>query len=100
MRVYDQNLNHAAAAQTGAAQETQRAGRAGETRTHGTTGDGDRVELSTTLATLSRALDAHTADRATRVQELAAQYQAGAYRSDSAATSRAMISESLSAAVG
>lgn len=99
MRIYDQNLNGAAAAQTGGAQETQRADRAGEAGAGSLARDGDRVELSTTLATLARAIDNDHASRAARVQELAAQYRTGAYQADSAATSRAMISEGL-AAVG
>jgi hypothetical protein len=100
MRVYDQNLNGAAAAQTGGTHETQRAGRSGEIRSQGVAGDGDRVEISNSLATLSRALDTFHGDRAARVQELAAQYRSGAYQADSAATSRAMISDALGAAVG
>jgi anti-sigma28 factor (negative regulator of flagellin synthesis) len=100
MRIYDQNLNGAGAAQTGAANEVQRTDREGGARAHGATSDRDRVELSSSLASLSRTLEAHHADRAARVQELAAQYQRGEYRPDSAATSRAMVGEALGAAAG
>jgi anti-sigma28 factor (negative regulator of flagellin synthesis) len=100
MRVHDHNLNGAAAAQTSGAQETQRTGRSADPRARGTGGDGDRVELSSTLASLSRALDADHAGRAVRVQELSAQYARGDYRADSAATSRAMMADAIGAAAG
>jgi anti-sigma28 factor (negative regulator of flagellin synthesis) len=100
MRVYDQNLNGASAAQTGGAHEVQRPDRENGARAHGTASDRDRVELSSSLASLSRTLESHHTDRASRVQELAAQYQRGEYRADSAATGRAMIAEALGAAVG
>jgi anti-sigma28 factor (negative regulator of flagellin synthesis) len=100
MRIYDQNLNGAGAAQTGGAQEIQRNDRESGARAHGTASDRDRVELSSSLASLSRTLEAHHSDRAARVQELAAQYQRGEYRTDSAATGRAMVGEALGAAVG
>jgi anti-sigma28 factor (negative regulator of flagellin synthesis) len=100
MRIYDQNPSGAAATQTGGAPEVQRTGREGSSRTHGTAGDRDRVELSSSLTSLSRTLEAHHSDRAARVQELAAQYQRGEYRSDSAATGRAMVGEALGRAVG
>lgn len=100
MKVHDQNLNGAAAAQTGGAHEVHGTGRSGNTRAHGTNGEGDRVELSNNLGALSRALAAHDAGRAARVQELAAQYRRGEYRADSAATSRAMVSDAIAAPTG
>ena len=97
MRVNDPNLNGAAAAQTGGAREVNGAGRSGNTCVHGSNAEGDRVELSTTLGALSRALASDHAGRAERVQELAAQYSRGEYRADSAATSRAMVSDAIGA---
>jgi hypothetical protein len=46
---------------------------------------------------LSQTLANFHQDRASRVSALAAQYHSGTYRPDSAATSRAMVSEALSA---
>jgi flagellar biosynthesis anti-sigma factor FlgM len=97
MRVHDPNLNGAAAAQTGGAREVHGAGRSGAARTPGTAPGGDRVELSDTLGALSRSLAAYDADRTARVQELAAQYSRGEYRADSAAISRAMVSDAIGA---
>jgi hypothetical protein len=97
MRVYDQNLNGTAAARAGGAQEIQRPDRStGPTAKAGV--GGDRVELSTTLSALSRALDADRSSRASRIAELASQYSQGAYRADSGATARAMLGEALSPA--
>lgn len=100
MRIYDQNLNGAGAAQTGGAQEIQRTDRESSVRAQGTASDRDHVELSSSLASLSRTLEAHHSDRAARVQELATQFQRGEYRGDSAATGSAMVAEAVSAAVG
>lgn len=100
MRIHDQNLNGAAASQTGGPQEVQRTERAGPARTGLSDGDGDRVEFSKTLGALSRALDADRSDRAARVEHLAALYRAGQYRGDPVAAAHAMISEALGAAAG
>ena len=54
--------------------------------------DGGRVELSSTLATFSRAIES---ERANRVPALAAQYRSGSYDADSAATAGSMVSEAL-----
>ncbi len=98
MRIYDLNLTGTSAAETGRTHETQRADTA-DTAKVGRANDrsSDRVELSSALGSLSRALTAHHSDRATRVQDLAAQYQSGNYRPDSQATSRAMVSDALAA---
>jgi len=99
MRVYDRNLTGASAAESGRAQETQRTDRneGSGARSAAGAGAGDRVELSGTLARLSQAMSAHGSERAARVQSLTAQYRSGSYRPDSQATSRAMISEALTA---
>jgi hypothetical protein len=49
------------------------------------------------MGALSRAISAHESGRAARVQELAAQYGRGEYHADSAATSRAMVSDAVAA---
>ena len=98
MRIYDVNLTGTSAAESGRAQETQRSDRAGGARTGGTgaNGTGDRVELSSTLGRLSQAMSAYGSARDSRVQALAAQYQSGTYRPDSAASSKGMVVEALS----
>ena len=99
MRVNDRNLQGTSAAETGRAQELQQTDRQGTRSTGSGKADGssDRVELSGTLASLSRAMSVFDADRGSRVQTLAAQYQSGNYCANSAATSRGIISEALSA---
>ena len=98
MKVYDTNLTGTSAAQTGRSQESQRTDRGshgGGSRIGGTAPD--HVEFSGALGRLSQALSDFQHSRASRVQALASQYQSGNYRADSAATSRAMVSEALAA---
>lgn len=97
MRVENRNLTGATAAESGRAQETEKFNRnqGVQTGTGAIDKTGDRVELSSTLATLSRAMSANSSERASRVQALAAQYQSGNYQPDSAATARGMVSEAL-----
>jgi len=106
MKLYDLNLTGTqagGAGRTGAAgaertQETRQTERAGVSRTDGAASGsgGDRVEFSNTLGRLSQALSADEPGRATRVAQLQAQYQAGAYHADASATARGMVSEALS----
>ena len=100
MRVNDRNLQATSAAETGRAQEVQQTDRH-ETKTTGSgKADGsDRVELSGTLGRLSRAMSVFESDRGSRVQTLSEQYQSGNYHANSAATSRGIISEALSAGI-
>jgi anti-sigma28 factor (negative regulator of flagellin synthesis) len=65
------------------------------TETAATGKTGDRVELSSTMEALARALSAFGAERANRVPALAAQYERGSYYADSAATAGSMVSEAL-----
>jgi anti-sigma28 factor (negative regulator of flagellin synthesis) len=97
MRVDDRNLTSATPAEAARAQEADKSGRNQEVRTGTAATDktGDRVELSSTLETLSRAMSALGSERANRVQALAAQYQSGSYHADSAATARGIVSEAL-----
>jgi anti-sigma28 factor (negative regulator of flagellin synthesis) len=96
MRVYDRDLT-GAAAESGRSQETHKADR-GATTTSSQAGSAseDTVALSGGLASLSRVLASHGAQRAGRVQQLAAQFQAGSYQPDSLAISQGMVAEALS----
>jgi anti-sigma28 factor (negative regulator of flagellin synthesis) len=96
MRIYDQNLAGMSAPESGRSQETQQTGHA-ETRSPAarSAAGGDQVELSSTVNSLSSALSAYNANRGAKVQALAAQYEAGTYRADSLATSRARVADSL-----
>jgi flagellar biosynthesis anti-sigma factor FlgM len=97
MRINDRNLTGATPAESGRAQETEKPNRnqGAGTGTAATDKTGDRVELSSTLETLSRALSAFGFERSNRVQALEAQYQSGSYHPDSAAIARGMVSEAL-----
>ena len=95
MKINDLNLTGAAAAESGRAQKVDRfeQGRTGSTAGSG----GDRVELSSTLGRLAKALEVHQSDRESKVAALTAQYQSGNYRPDSAVLSGKMVSEALAA---
>ena len=91
MRVDQRNLT-GTAAETGRAAESQPSGRGGRAGTAASGGSGaDQVELSG----LSRALHASASSLNSRVEQLAAQYQAGQYQPDAAAISRSMVGEAL-----
>jgi anti-sigma28 factor (negative regulator of flagellin synthesis) len=97
MTIHDRNLTGATPAEPGRVQETRKPARnqgvQEETAVTGKTGD--RVELSTTLGTLSHAMSEFDSERANRVEALAGQYRSGSYHPDSAATARSMVSEAL-----
>lgn len=96
MKIYDRDLTGASAAESSRAQETQRTGRETSSASRaGSSAFGDRVELSSGLGQLSRALSNFGADRSSRVESLSAIYQSGGYRPDTAATSRAMVTDAL-----
>jgi hypothetical protein len=59
-------------------------------------GSGDRVELSSGLASVSRALSSYHSDRAGKVRELTMQFQSGNYQPNSLATSQGMVADALS----
>jgi len=94
MKVTNQNLTGASTAGTGGAQEIRKSG-GGSNSSAKASADGDRVELSSTLGSLSRAVQSFESGRQSMVQSLAAQYQSGTYKVDAAAVSRGMISEAL-----
>jgi hypothetical protein len=101
MRIDDRKLTGPTPAGTGRAQETEKSNRNQgiQTGTNAAGTTGDRVELSSILETLSRAMSAFGTERANRVPALAAQYQSGSYYyADSAATADSMVSEALLAA--
>jgi hypothetical protein len=99
MRINDRNLTGTSASETGRAQETKDLSRSGtgKSNTGGVDGSNDRVEFSGTLNQLSRALTTFESSRASRVEALAANYQSGSYRPNSAATSKGLVADAMSA---
>lgn len=95
MKVYDRDPTGSATAGPGRSQEAQKADRSSGSSSLAGSNSADRVELSTGLASLSRAIAAEGSDRASRVQQLNAQYQSGSYQPDSLAISHGMIAEAL-----
>jgi hypothetical protein len=53
------------------------------------------VELSSALASVSRALMSYQSDRGAKVESLAAQFQSGSYQPNSLATSRGLVAEAV-----
>jgi len=99
MRIYDRDLTGTASAESGRSQETQRTDRetaAGSSQA--SSAAGDRVELSSGLASVTRALAAYGSSRAGKVQQLASQFQSGNYHPDSLAISQGMVAQALAGA--
>jgi flagellar biosynthesis anti-sigma factor FlgM len=97
MRIYDRDLTGTASAESGRSQETQRADRdTSATSPQSNNTSSDRVELSSGLATVSRALAAYGSDRANKVQQLTAQVQSGSYSPNSLSISQGMVANALS----
>lgn len=101
MRISNSDLTGTAGADSARTQEVQtiRGGQSASSSVPGSAQGGDRVEFSAGLGQLARSISTFGADRAAQVQGLAALYQSGGYRSDSAATSQAMVSDALSAGI-
>jgi hypothetical protein len=110
MKIYDRNLTGSSATDTGRAQESQNLSRASTVKSptsnvvdgsgvsgSNVSGSNDRVEFSGTLSRLSRTLATFDSARAHRVQALAVKYQGGNYQPDSAATSKGIVAEAISA---
>jgi hypothetical protein len=96
MRIYDRDLTGTASAESGRSQETQKAGREGtSTSSQPRSQSGDTVELSSGLASVSRALASYSSDRANKVQQLSTQVQAGTYNPSSLAISQGIVSQAL-----
>ena len=89
--------NRTAAAEASPAQGARKLGntRAGKSAYAGADASSDRIDFSSSLSSLARTLSTYETSRSTRVQALAAEYQSGHYRPDSAATSRAMVNEAF-----
>jgi hypothetical protein len=99
MRISNSDLTGLAGTDSAQAQDLQKTGR-GENASSNALGNGqngDRVEFSSGLSQLASAIFTYGANRTAQVQKLAALYQGGAYHTDSLATSRAMVSDALSA---
>lgn len=97
MRINDLSMTGTASAESGRTQETQKADReTAASSSQSGSSSGDRVELSSGLASVSRALASSSSDRASKVQQLSAQFQSGNYKPSSLATSQSMVSEALS----
>jgi anti-sigma28 factor (negative regulator of flagellin synthesis) len=97
MRVDDRNLNGAAGLQPGRAPETQEADRLGTNAGAriAESSHGDRAEISSLAGRVSEALATHTAARTERIAQLTQQYRAGHYKTNSSATSHAIIRDAL-----
>lgn len=96
MKVHDLNLtgtSGAEVARAAGAAETPPA--SGTGRAQGRAGDADRVDFSGALGSIARAVATDGQGRTARVAELTAQYRAGNYHADAAATSRSMVAEML-----
>jgi len=95
MKITNHNSPSVSTPGLGNAQEIQKSGSGvSGTGSKGRTGN-DRVEFSSTLGSLSRAMESYSSSSSSRVQALAAQYQSGTYKVDSAAISRSLVSEAL-----
>ncbi len=96
MRIYDRNLTGAAGSEAERTRETQRLeGTGGGSRSSAARQDLDRVEFSQTLGRLSQALAHDQNGHAAKIQALAASFQNGTYKVDSASISKAIITEAM-----
>jgi flagellar biosynthesis anti-sigma factor FlgM len=99
MRIYDRDLTGTASAESGRSQETQRTDReAASSASQSGSVSGDRVELSSGLASVTRALAAYGSSRAAKVQQLATQFQSGSYQPNSLAIGHGMVAQALGGA--
>ena len=99
MKVQDTTLTGTSALAAPPAGTVARPAGAGDTPA-GRLGSGDRVEWSGFAGKLGATLAAQSADRAARVTALTRDYQAGRYKPDAQATSRAMVAETLDVTAG
>lgn len=100
MRIYDRDLTGSAAAETGRSQETHKTDReAAASSSTPESGSSDRVELSSGLASVARALASFHSERTQKVQQLAMQFQTGNYSPNSMATSQGIVAAALGGAV-
>jgi anti-sigma28 factor (negative regulator of flagellin synthesis) len=94
MKVTSQDLSGLGAAGASGAQEVQKGGAASKSGGLGSRGS-DRIDFSSTLGSLSRAMSSDGSTRQAKLQVLTAQYNSGSYSADSAAIGRGLISEAL-----
>jgi anti-sigma28 factor (negative regulator of flagellin synthesis) len=94
MKVTSQDLSGLGAAGASGAQEAQKTGGGGKSAGSGG-GGSDRVDFSSTLGSLSRAMSSDGSTRQAKIQALTARYQSGSYSADSGAISRGLISEAF-----
>jgi anti-sigma28 factor (negative regulator of flagellin synthesis) len=102
MRIDDRQLAGNQAAQSGKASAAQVVDHRGDSRQVDSRwgGAADRVEISDLTGGLARALQASSAERAGRVEQLQRSVSEGRYRPDSVATSRAIVAEMRAAGSG
>jgi anti-sigma28 factor (negative regulator of flagellin synthesis) len=97
MRVNDQNAVGSAASDIGRTQDVQTSDRTGAAQSSNPYSNGDRVEFSSTLGSLSQAISAESSQRSSRVQAIAAAYQNGTYSADPMTISKAMVADAATA---
>ena len=97
MRVEDRNLNGAGGSQPGRAAGVDETGRTGSPAGGQVTeaAGGDRAEISSLAGTVSQAITAHAAERAQRIEKLAAEYRAGHYNVSARSASQALVRDAL-----
>jgi flagellar biosynthesis anti-sigma factor FlgM len=98
MKVNNAGVTAAPAGEAGRAQESQRSQTSSGTKGSASSAGGDRVEFSSTIGSLSKAISSFSSSRAAKVQALTAQYQSGNYKPDASVISKGMVSEALGAA--
>ena len=94
MKVTTQDLSQLGVAGAAGTHESQKPAGTGSSSGQ-SSGGSDHVDFSSTLGSLSRAMNSDSSGRQSRVSALAAQYQAGSYAPNSAAISRGLISEAF-----
>jgi anti-sigma28 factor (negative regulator of flagellin synthesis) len=94
MKVTSQDLSGLGAAGASGVQDVQKQGGSGTSAGCGG-GGSDRVDFSSALGSLSRAMSSEGSTRQAQIQAITAQYQSGSYTADSAAIGRGLISEAF-----
>ncbi len=99
MKVHDSSLNQAAASQLGKAQQGEAAQGAGAKKPGdaqgGAGGGADQVQLSDLSARLVKVMETASAERAGRIERLAAEFRAGRYQADAREVSRRIVDDAL-----
>ena len=97
MRVEDRNLTGSSISEASKSAQSEALGRGNASRASGYGSGSDQVELSDLASLLAQTLSAGSAQRSSRVEELATDYRQGLYTIDSAQTSQALVSEAIGA---